>query len=299
MFKTTKTVTKEPIPISIKTVEPTLIKTVKTIKDRYQPVGGSGGAPYQPPTNQPLVNQALPPVSQIQGVSKTDFESYAKANDANMNNLQMKLDNFQRNQNDFQRVYNDSQKKQDDFQKMMLSFMQSYHTNQASSSSSLPSNTIPNPRTNQAITTRNGASYDGPPIPPSVVEKEPEVTKDTELPSTEDIQPQVVQDLGKDKEPIKEPSLAQKTKTSLPYPSRLAKENTLRKDQRMIVLASNLIEIFRRSHFELSQFRGCSHSYAKVFDPMFKRRLITKSILIDLTLTPYKENIVSVVSKSF
>ncbi|GJW15508.1 hypothetical protein Tco_0019641 [Tanacetum coccineum] len=46
--------------------------------------------PYQPPTNQPLVNQALPPVSQIQGVSKTDFESYAKANDANMNNLQMK-----------------------------------------------------------------------------------------------------------------------------------------------------------------------------------------------------------------
>ncbi|GJW71679.1 hypothetical protein Tco_0128596 [Tanacetum coccineum] len=57
-----------------------------------------------------------------------------------------------------------------------------------------------------------------------MVEKEPEVTKDMELPSTEDIQPQVVQDLGKDKEPIKEPSLAQKTKTSLPYPSRLAKE---------------------------------------------------------------------------
>ncbi|GKB59186.1 hypothetical protein Tco_0915372, partial [Tanacetum coccineum] len=53
--------------------------------------------PYQPPTNQPLVNQALPPISQVQGVSKTDFESYAKANDANMNNLQMKLDNFQRN----------------------------------------------------------------------------------------------------------------------------------------------------------------------------------------------------------
>ncbi|GJT33413.1 reverse transcriptase domain-containing protein [Tanacetum coccineum] len=149
--------------------------------------------PYQPPTNQPLVNQALPPVSQIQGVSKTDFESYAKANDANMNNLQMKLDNFQRNQNDFQRVYNDSQKKQDDFQKMMLSFMQNYHTNQASSSSSLPSNTIPNPRNEaKAITTRSGASYDGPPISPPVVEKEPEVTKDTELPSTEDIQPQVL-----------------------------------------------------------------------------------------------------------
>ncbi|GJX73449.1 hypothetical protein Tco_0312044 [Tanacetum coccineum] len=126
---------------------------------------------------------------------------------------------------------------------MMLSFMQNYHTNQASSSSSLPSNTIPNPRNEaKAITTRSGASYDGPPIPPPVVEKEPEVTKDTELPSTEDIQPQVVQDLGKDKEPIKEPSFAQKTKTSLPYPSRLAKEKIREKDD---ILASKFMEIFR------------------------------------------------------
>ncbi|GKA93642.1 reverse transcriptase domain-containing protein [Tanacetum coccineum] len=188
--------------------------------------------PYQPPT-QHLVNQALPPVSQTQGVSKTDFESYAKANDANMNNLQMKLDNFQRNQNDFQRVYSDSQKKQDDFQKMMLSFMQSYHTNQPSSSSSLPSNTIPNPRNEaKAITTRSGASYDGPPIPPPVVEKEIEVTKDTELPSTEDIQPPpLVHEQTKDKEPIEEPSfVANKAKPNLPYPSRLNKQKIREKD---------------------------------------------------------------------
>ncbi|GJU30524.1 hypothetical protein Tco_1174113 [Tanacetum coccineum] len=66
-----------------------------------------------------------------------------------------------------------SQKKQDDFQKMMLGLMQSYHSNQPSSSSSLPSNTIPNPRNEaKAITTCSGVSYDGPPIPPSVVEKE-------------------------------------------------------------------------------------------------------------------------------
>ncbi|GJS79266.1 reverse transcriptase domain-containing protein [Tanacetum coccineum] len=37
--------------------------------------------------------------------------------------------------------------------------------------------------------TRSGVSYDGPLIPPPVVEKESEATKDTELPSTEDIQP--------------------------------------------------------------------------------------------------------------
>ncbi|GJW82287.1 reverse transcriptase domain-containing protein [Tanacetum coccineum] len=83
--------------------------------------------------------------------------------------LQMTLDNFQRNQNDFQRVYNDSQKKQDDFQKMMLSFMQNYHTNQASSSSSLPSNTISKPRgtKHKQLTTRSGATYDVLPIPPA------------------------------------------------------------------------------------------------------------------------------------
>ncbi|GJU60884.1 reverse transcriptase domain-containing protein [Tanacetum coccineum] len=186
--------------------------------------------PYQPPT-QPLVNQALPPVSQTQGVSKTDFESYAKANDANMNNLQMKLDNFQRNQNDFQRVYSDSQKKQDDFQKMMLSFMQSYHTNQPSSSSSLPSNTIPNPR-NEAkeITTRSGVSYDGPPIPSPVVEKESEVTKDTELPSTKDIQPPPLLIV------YPNPSLADLGARSQSYALSLEKASTLRLTEQIMVL---------------------------------------------------------------
>ncbi|GKB73906.1 reverse transcriptase domain-containing protein [Tanacetum coccineum] len=254
--------------------------------------------PYQPPTNQPLVNQALPPVSQIQGVSKTDFESYAKANDANMNNLQMKLDNFQRNQNDFQRVYNDSQKKQDDFQKMMclvhcIPIIPNPRKNKASSSSSLPSNTIPNPRNEaKAITTRSGASYDGPPIPPSMVEKEPEVTKDTELPSTEDIQPLLIQDQNKDKEPIKEPSFTQKTKTSLPYPSRLAKEKIREKDD---ILASKFMEIFRNLHFELSFADALIHM--PKFAPMFKKMLNNKDKLIELTKTPLNENCSAVVLK--
>ncbi|GJV68546.1 hypothetical protein Tco_1484055, partial [Tanacetum coccineum] len=251
--------------------------------------------PYQPPTNQPLVNQALPLVSQTQGVSKTDFESYSKANDANMNNLQMKLDNFQRTQNDFQRVYNDSQKKQDDFQKMMLGFMQSYHSNQPSSSSSLPSNTIPNPRNEaKAITTRSGASYDGPPIPPPVVEKESEVTKDTELPSTEDIQPPpLVHEQTKDKEPIEEPSfVANKAKPNLPYPSRLNKQKIREKDD---ILASKFMEIFRNLHFELSFADALIHM--PKFAPMFKKMLNNKDKLIELTKTPLNENCSTVVLK--
>ncbi|GJV52015.1 reverse transcriptase domain-containing protein [Tanacetum coccineum] len=130
---------------------------------------------------------------------------------------------------------------------MMLSFMQNYHSNQASSSSTLPSNTIPNPRNEaKAITTRSGASYDGPPIPRGE-EKEPTVTKDTELPSTENIQPPFVHDLGKDKEPIKEPSfVTKKAKPSLPYPLRLAKEKIHEKDD---IIASKFMEIFRKFYF--------------------------------------------------
>ncbi|GJY63536.1 reverse transcriptase domain-containing protein [Tanacetum coccineum] len=176
---------------------------------------------------------------------------------------------------------------------MMLSFMQSYHTNQASSSSSLPSNTIPNPRNEaKAITTRSGDSYNRPPIPPSVVDKEPEVTKDTELPSTEDIQPPLVQDQNKDKEPIKEPSLAQKTKTSLPYPSRLAKEKIREKDD---ILASKFMEIFRNLHFELSFADALIHM--PKFAPMFKKMLNNKDKLIELTKTPLNENCSAVVLK--
>ncbi|GJU20303.1 reverse transcriptase domain-containing protein [Tanacetum coccineum] len=233
--------------------------------------------------------------SMCDAMSKTDFESYAKANDANMNNLQMKLDNFQRNQNDFQRVYNDSQKKQDDFQKMMLSFMQSYHTNQPSSSSSLPSNTIPNPRNEaKAITTRSGVSYDGPPIPPPVVEKESEVTKDTELPSTEDIQPPpLVQEQTKDKEPIEEPSfVANKAKPNLPYPSRLNKQKIREKDD---ILSSKFMEIFRNLHFEISFADALIHM--PKFASMFKKMLNNKDKLIELTKTPLNENCSAVVLK--
>nr|GEZ86793.1 reverse transcriptase domain-containing protein [Tanacetum cinerariifolium] len=67
--------------------------------------------------------------------------------------------------------------------------------NKPSSSSSLPSNTIPNPKGEaKAITTRSGMSYKEPPIPPpGVDQQEPiEVTTDTELPSPEDIQPPLV-----------------------------------------------------------------------------------------------------------
>nr|GEU97533.1 hypothetical protein [Tanacetum cinerariifolium] len=110
-----------------------------------------------------------------------------------MNNLQVKFDNFQKNQQDFQKKF---EQKQDDFQNQMMNFMQNLYNNKPSSSSSLPSNTIPNPKGEaKAITTKSGMSYKEPPIPPpGVDQQEPiEETTDTELPSPEDIQPPLVQ----------------------------------------------------------------------------------------------------------
>nr|GEW83388.1 reverse transcriptase domain-containing protein [Tanacetum cinerariifolium] len=81
------------------------------------------------------------------------------------------------------------------------------------------------------------------------MEKEPEATKDTELPSTKNIQPPLVQVYKKDKEPIDKPFIVPKTKTNFPYPLRLAKEKLREKDD---ILAAKFMEIFCDLHFELS-----------------------------------------------
>nr|GFB09801.1 hypothetical protein [Tanacetum cinerariifolium] len=162
--------------------------------------------------------------------------------------------------------------------------------NKASSSSSLPSNTIPNPRNEaKAITIRSGISYDGPPIPPLVMEKEPEATKETELPSTENIQPPLVHVHEKDKEPIDEPFVIPKNKTNLPYPSRLAKEKLCEKDD---LLAGKFMEIFHDLHFELNAL-----VHMPKFAPMFKKLLNNKDKLIELTKTSLNENCSVVVLK--
>nr|GFA03192.1 hypothetical protein [Tanacetum cinerariifolium] len=56
--------------------------------------------------------------------------------------------------------------KLDDFQNQMMQFMQNLYNKPLTSSSSLPSNNIPNPKGEaKAITTRSGMSYKEPPIP--------------------------------------------------------------------------------------------------------------------------------------
>nr|GEX23765.1 reverse transcriptase domain-containing protein [Tanacetum cinerariifolium] len=107
----------------------------------------------------------------------------------------------------------------------MMNFMQNLY-NKPASSSSLPNNTISNPKGEaKAITTRSGMSYKEPPIPPpGVDQQEPiEVTTDT---------------VQVDK-PTEEPSVViPKAKANLPYPSRLQKEKLREKDD---ILAAKTI----------------------------------------------------------
>nr|GFC86851.1 reverse transcriptase domain-containing protein [Tanacetum cinerariifolium] len=148
------------------------------------------GAIYQ---NRPPQNPNFQALPQHNAVTQGKFEAYTTANDANMNNLQLKFDNFQRNQQDFQKKF---EQKQDDFQNQMMQFMQNLYNKLSTSSSSLPSNTIPNPKGEaKAITPRSGISYKEPPIPPTGVnQQEPvEVTKDTEPQNSDDIHPPTVQ----------------------------------------------------------------------------------------------------------
>ncbi|GJW90745.1 reverse transcriptase domain-containing protein, partial [Tanacetum coccineum] len=91
---------------------------------------------------------------------------------------------------------------------IMASFFQ-MNTASSSGTGLLLSNTIANPMGDlKAITTRSGISYDRPLIPPplsplpKMVEREPEVTKDTVQPSTENIQPLVVQNQAPIDEPV-------------------------------------------------------------------------------------------------
>nr|GEU82941.1 hypothetical protein [Tanacetum cinerariifolium] len=59
------------------------------------------GVVYQNPPQQASTYQA--PVSQ-NSVANNKFKAYTKANDANMNNLQLKFDAFQKNQQEFQKA---------------------------------------------------------------------------------------------------------------------------------------------------------------------------------------------------
>ncbi|GKA86361.1 hypothetical protein Tco_0808072, partial [Tanacetum coccineum] len=140
------------------------------------------GQVYQPPTNQPPVYQVPPyqaPTPQIQGVSKTDFENYVKANDAVLKNVQ---NQGQILQNQMANVTG-----------LLTSLCNNFKNSTfISNLGTLLSQTVTNPREQiNVITTRSGKTLEGPSnpfVPTPVVStpsKEPEQNPKT---STDKVQ---------------------------------------------------------------------------------------------------------------
>ncbi|GJZ63491.1 hypothetical protein Tco_0619912 [Tanacetum coccineum] len=233
----------------------------------------------QPPAYQAPAYQA--PAPQTQGVSKTDFESYVKANDAVMQNMQSQMSNITD----------------------LLTKIANSNAASTSGSGSLPSNTVANPKGElKAITTRSGASYDGPQVPPptsslpKVVENEPKVTKDTVPPtnngSTKDVQPPVVHVETQNFEPVVAPVSAPipNLKPSIPHPSR-------RNDERRREKANDQIEKFYEIFKDLS-FK-ISLTDALILMPKFastlKALIRNKEKLSEMARTPLNEHCSAVI----
>ncbi|GJZ48213.1 reverse transcriptase domain-containing protein [Tanacetum coccineum] len=176
-------------------------------------------------------------------------------------------------------------------------------SNTASTSGTLPSNTVTNPKEDlKGITTRSGVAYKGPTIhttsSPKVVEREPEVTKDTMPPtnngSTEDIQPPVVPVVHHESisEPVNAPVSASKPnqKASIPFPSRRNDERRREKANDQI---EKFYEIFRDLSFEIS------FTDALMLMPKFASTLKTlignKEKLSEMARTPLNENCSAVI----
>nr|GEV50103.1 reverse transcriptase domain-containing protein [Tanacetum cinerariifolium] len=111
--------------------------------------------------NQGFQNQPFSiPNNQIQSGIPNELSSYMKSNDIMIKSMQNQINvlrgDFNKHEEKLGRNLNDD----------MRSILGSFFQNQPSTSGTLPSNTIPNPKGEmKAVTTRSGLAYEGPSIP--------------------------------------------------------------------------------------------------------------------------------------
>ncbi|GJZ59294.1 reverse transcriptase domain-containing protein [Tanacetum coccineum] len=237
--------------------------------------------------------------NQFQQGIPSEITSYMKANESIVRNMQGQINEIRstltkQEENLRKNLNND-----------MRSILGSFFQNQASTSGTLLSNTIPNPKGKmKAITTRSGVAYEGPSIPTNhspkkVVERETEETTDKEQTnfqgSTAQIPPPVIPisipepDVPKTlpkTTPIPEPDIPKNLpKPNIPYPSR-------RDDQKSRDKASTQMEkifqIFQDLRFDIS-FTDALLLMPR-FAPTIKSLLMNKEKLLELAKIPLNEN---------
>ncbi|GJR54670.1 reverse transcriptase domain-containing protein [Tanacetum coccineum] len=248
------------------------------------------GQVYQPPTIQTPVYQA--PTQQMQGVSKTDFENYVKANDVVLRNMQNQGQGLQNQMTNLTE---------------MLSKFITSNTASSSNSGTLPSQTVTNPREHvNAITTRSGKTCEGPStplVPTPVVStplKEPEQNPETSmdkvqkpsLESTAQVPPPEEEDsifieIPKPKAKktvnieIQEPNSPKPTsyQPKLPYPERIK----VRENDKPSAQHSRFLKMFKQLHLEL----GLKDALVEMpkFNKWLSSLLRNKKKLEEITIT--------------
>nr|GEW98071.1 reverse transcriptase domain-containing protein [Tanacetum cinerariifolium] len=270
---------------------------VKAVEESCVTCGGAH-AYYNCPnidSNQPSVC-----VATVQQGFSNEFLSYKKAIDQMMRNMQNQINSLKGEfKNEIQNTMKTQQtvlmEQQNTFQNNLRNMLSGFFQNQTSTSGTLSSNTIPNPKGEmKAITTRSGIAYEGPsittnPSPKKIVKRETEKTTDKEQTnfqgSTAHIQPPVT--------PIPEPDVSNTLpKPNIPYPSRL-------NDQKLREKATNQMEnyfqIFQDFHFDIS------FAVALLLMPKFastiKSLLTNKDKLFKLAKIPLNENCLAMLLK--
>ncbi|GJT43715.1 reverse transcriptase domain-containing protein [Tanacetum coccineum] len=128
-------------------------------QNRYNQNPGFQNQPFQVPNNQ------------VQQEFSNEFSSYKRTNDQMMRNMQNQINSLKGEvKNEIQNTMKTQQavlmNQQNVFQTNLQNMLSGFFQNQASTSGTLPSNTIPNPKGEmKAITTRSGVAYEGPSIP--------------------------------------------------------------------------------------------------------------------------------------
>ncbi|GJR09912.1 reverse transcriptase domain-containing protein [Tanacetum coccineum] len=228
-----------------------------------------------------------------------NVEIHAKSNNSLKGDLRMEIQNTIKSQQAV--MMNQQTTFQNNLQNMICGLFQ----NQASTSGTLPSNTIPNPKGEmKAITTRSGVACEGPsiptnPSPKKVVERETEETTDKEQSnfqgSTAQIpppvtpiptpEPDVPKTLPKTT-PIPEPDVPKNLpKPNIPYPSRLNQEKSRDKASNQ---KEKIFQMFQDLRFDIS-FADALLLMPR-FAPTIKSLLMNKEKLLELAKIPLNEN---------
>nr|GEV26068.1 reverse transcriptase domain-containing protein [Tanacetum cinerariifolium] len=226
-----------------------------------------------PPTYQASAYQALAP--QTQGVLKEDFLAYVMANDEVMRNMQTQGQNMQNQLTNLN--------------KLLTKFV-NFNSASTSSSGTLPSNIIANPRSDlKAITTQSEATKDTVSTPNNGSTKDVQplvVPTESPILTSEPVNSSIIKPISPVSAPKPNP------KSSIPYPSR-------RNDERNREKANNQIEKFYQIFKDIS-FK-ISFVDALILMPKFsstlKALIGNKEKLSEMARTPLNEHCSAVLLK--